>query len=260
MALTNPTRLVNVQRLAHFKAKLDEVYATIAQAAALAAAIGYDADYEFVDLGLPSGTLWAKCNVGATVETGYGNYYKYGKGAEQYNSVQADYTGTETPLDPTKDTATVVMGAPWHMPTKAQLDELVANTTFSWETNFNGSGINGGKYTAANGNYVFFPAAGIWDAGSRYEAGSYGYYWSSSALNSSGAYDIFFSIGSKGVRGENRKYGISVRGVIAGTDVHLINVKAALALKADKSELPTFATPAECRAIVTDYVPTESDD
>jgi hypothetical protein len=39
-------------------------------------------NYEYVDLGLPSGTLWAKCNVGASVETDYGNYYKYGKGAE----------------------------------------------------------------------------------------------------------------------------------------------------------------------------------
>ena len=83
-----------------------EAQAGIAQ---VASAIGVDTDYEFVDLGLPSGTLWAKCNIGADSETGYGNYYMYGKGDRQYNSSDSAYSGTEKPLDPTKDTATVVL-------------------------------------------------------------------------------------------------------------------------------------------------------
>ena len=62
------------------------------------------------------------------------------------------------------DTVAQVWGGQWHMPTSAQCQELIDNTTYSWETNFNGSGINGGKFTAQNGNYIFFPANGhYWD-------------------------------------------------------------------------------------------------
>lgn len=36
-------------------------------------------EYEYVDLGLPSGTLWCTVNVGAKEETEYGNYYSWGE-------------------------------------------------------------------------------------------------------------------------------------------------------------------------------------
>ena len=219
---------------------------------ALAAAIGYDTDAEFVDLGLPSGTLWAKCNVGATVETGYGNYYMYGKGSSQYNSSDSAYSGTENPLDPTKDTAAVVMGSPWHMPTKAQFDELIANTNYSFTTI---NGVAGGKFTSKTDNtkYVFFPAAGFMSNIGRSLEGSYAFCWSSTPKNSDVSYQLMCG-SNKSVSNDNRIYGYSVRGVASRFDL-LTNVKAALALKADKSELPTYATPAECRAIVTGYVP-----
>lgn len=157
------------------------------------AAIGYS--QEFVDLGLPSGTLWAKCNVGATEETGYGKYYMYGKGAREYDSSDSPYEGTENPLDPTKDTATQVYGLPWHMPTKAQFDELVANTNYTWETNFGGSGINGGKFTSKTDNtkYVFFPAAGGWDGDSQSDVGSGGLYWSSTPYGFNDSYFVYFN-------------------------------------------------------------------
>ena len=35
-------------------------------------------DQLYVDLGLPSGTKWAKCNVGAATETDYGDYFQWG--------------------------------------------------------------------------------------------------------------------------------------------------------------------------------------
>lgn len=221
--------------------------------AALADAIGYDTDYEFVDLGLPSGTLWAKCNVGATVETGYGNFYMYGKGSTQYNYGDTPYAGTENPLGPTKDTATVVMGAPWHMPTKEQIEELIANTTYTWETDFKGSGVNGGKFTAANGNYVFIPAAGYWPMGEHNNEGYSGACWSSTPDGSGLAYEMGVYEEEASVGRDDRDVGYSVRGVASKESLPLINVKAALALKADKAELPTFATPAECRAIVTGH-------
>lgn len=121
--------------------------------------------HEFVDLGLPSGTKWATMNVGANTETDYGNWYKYGLGASTYDNSQADYTGTEDPLPLSLDTARQVWGGSWHMPTRDQLDELTANTTYTWETNFNG--VKGGKFTASNGNYIFIPPAGLWKDGSR---------------------------------------------------------------------------------------------
>ena len=35
-------------------------------------------EYEYVDLGLPSGLKWANMNLGATSETDYGDYYMWG--------------------------------------------------------------------------------------------------------------------------------------------------------------------------------------
>ena len=221
---------------------------------ALASAIGIDTDVEFVDLGLPSGTLWAKCNIGATVETDYGNYYMYGKGATQYNSSDSAYTGNENPLDTEHDTATQVMGAPWHMPTQEQIFELIENTTFSWQTNFNGSGINGAKFTAANGNYIFLPAGGYKNVGNTYDVGAQGEYWGSTPnipTDSSWAHGLLFTKNGASDNINSRSTGVLVRGVTAKS------VTTELSQKADKTELPTYATPAECRAIVTDYTPSE---
>ena len=94
------------------------------------------AGHDYVDLGLPTGTKWAKMNIGALSETDYGNYYQYGKGADQYaaTSGQSNYSGTERPLDSSVDTAVQVWGGQWHMPTLAQFIELTANTTYEWTT------------------------------------------------------------------------------------------------------------------------------
>ena len=200
-----------------------EAQAGIAQ---VASAIGVDTSVEFVDLGLQSGTLWAKCNIGADSETGYGNYYMYGKGDRQYNGSDSAYTGTENPLDPTKDTATVILGAPWHMPTEAQLRELLANTTYTWETNFNGSGINGAKFTAQNGNYVFFSAAGYWLNGSQNDVGGGSCIWSSTPYDSSGAYRFGFDSSGKGVGSGSRDYGYSVRPVCDTAPLNKVSDKA----------------------------------
>lgn len=123
-------------------------------------------------------------NVGAESETDYGNYYQYGKGADDYyvTSGQSDYSGTENPLAASADTATQAWGGSWHMPTSAQCQELIDNTTYSWVTI---DGVNGAKFTAQNGNYVFFPAAGYWYFGSLSEVGSEGDFWSSSPYNTS---------------------------------------------------------------------------
>ena len=174
-------------------------------------------DYEVVDLGLPSGLLFATCNVGATKETDYGNYYMYGKGSRTYNSSDSKYEGMEDPLASTADTATQVMGSGWRMPTQAELRDLINKTNYTWVTNFNGSGINGGKFTSkTNPNaYMFIPAAGYYDGGSLDKEGSRSFVWSSSPYDSSLAYNFAFSSGSENMGYFYRYCGTPVRGVHA---------------------------------------------
>ena len=173
--------------------------------------------HAYVDLGLPSGTKWATMNVGANSPTDYGNYYPYGKGSAQYAATSGDssYSGTESPLAASADTAAQVWGGSWHMPTRAQMKELTANTTYQWVTNYNSSGINGGLFTAQNGNSVFFPAAGAWIASSQSSVGINGSYWGSSPHDSSsGAYYLYLANGYRAVDSIDRGLGQSVRGVV----------------------------------------------
>ena len=121
--------------------------------------------HEYVDLGLPSGTLWATMNVGATSETDYGNYYMYGMGAKTYDSSDTPYQGMEGPLPKEYDTAAQVWGGDWRMPTEEQFLELMDNTTYQWVENYNNSGINGGLVTGSNGNTIFLPAASSYYGG-----------------------------------------------------------------------------------------------
>ena len=172
------------------------------------------AGHEFVDLGLPSGTKWATMNVGATGMTDYGNFYQYGKGAAQYaaTSGESRYSGTEDPLATSADTAKQVWGGSWHMPTKAQFEELTANTTYEWTTI---DGIDGSKFTAQNGNYVFFPAAGYMNYGSRVGMGSRSQVWSSTPEGSSTAWFLNLSMwDGTGILYATRSMGHSVRGVV----------------------------------------------
>ena len=112
--------------------------------------------YEYVDLGLPSGTLWAKCNIGAEKETDYGLYFQWGdvvgyKDASSGKSFSwSDYkycNGSSTTLtkynnsssygtvdnlnilEPSDDAATVNMGGSWRIPSNWEYQELIDNTT-----------------------------------------------------------------------------------------------------------------------------------
>lgn len=168
--------------------------------------------HEYVDLGLPSGTMWAKMNVGASSETDYGNYYQYGKGSAQYaaTSGQSDYAGTENPIARSADTAAQVMGGEWHMPTEAQTSELFTYTTYE-QTTING--IKGGKFTATNGNYIFLPEAGNWARVGKLNVGSIGNYWTASPYNSSYAYRLCVT-NSRSTNSTDRNLGFSIRGVV----------------------------------------------
>lgn len=142
-----------------------------------------NSNIEYVDLELPSGTLWATMNVGAKNENDYGDYYMYGKGERKYNSSDEPYAGTENPLALSADTAAQVCGGEWHTPTKDQFQELIDNTTHQWvQHSVEGSdvGVYGMLFTSNfNSATVFFPAGGMINDDSLVEAGTTGFYYSS---------------------------------------------------------------------------------
>ena len=168
--------------------------------------------HKYVDLGLPSGLKWATCNVGATTPEDYGDYfawgevepkeyydwstYKYCAGSSSTMTKYCDnsdygkdgFVDNKTVLDPEDDAAHVNWGGAWRMPTKAEQDELRNNCTWTWTTQ---NGVNGYKVIGPNGNSIFLPAAGCRFEGSLNNAGSYGYYWSSS-LNADDPYRAYY--------------------------------------------------------------------
>ncbi len=175
---------------------------------------GYLNGYGYVDLGLPSGTKWATCNVGASTPTAYGNYYAWGETTtkETYNSSTYTYSGNQTTLPSSADAATANWGSGWRMPTQTEMQELIDNCTVTWTTQ---NGVNGCLFTGPNGNSIFLPAAGRRRDGSLYDAGSSGYYWSSS-LDSSNTYCawyLYFNSGYCSMYGDYRYFGLSVRAV-----------------------------------------------
>ena len=191
--------------------------------------------HEYVDLGLPSGTKWATCNIGATKPEEYGNYYAWGETEPKttYNwstykwcngssDTQTKYCtsssyGTvdnKTTLEPEDDAAHVNWGGAWRMPTDAEWTELRENCTWTWTIK---NGVNGYEVKSeANGNSIFLPAAGYRFYDDLYYAGISGNYWSSS-LNTDYPYDAWyvgFYSGRVNRFDDGRYYGRSVRPVL----------------------------------------------
>lgn len=175
--------------------------------------------YELVDLGLPSGTKWATMNVGASVVTDKGNHYMWGYGDTVYDSSQTaldDPSGNRNLTD-NEDTARKAWGGSWHMPTKAQIQELtnINNTTKSTTT------VDGvymykiiSKY---NSNYVLFPYPGYYQSdGTFWNEDNSGYYWSRTPDASSNAYILGVNrLSENGTYwSEPKDWGCSVRPVI----------------------------------------------
>ncbi len=186
-----------------------------------------------VDLGLPSGTLWADRNVGADSPEDYGDYFAWGETSTKstYNwstykwcRVSSDTMtkyctdssyGTvdnKTVLDLEDDAAYVNMGAEWRMPTYDEQEELSNNCTWTWTTQ---KGTKGYKVTGPNGNSIFLPAAGYrYDSHLSY-AGSNCDYWSASLHESFLDYacDLYFSSSRYYTSNSSRYIGRTVRAV-----------------------------------------------
>ena len=173
--------------------------------------------HDYVDLGLPSGTLWATCNVGANAPEEYGHYYAWGEtlpksyyswGTYQYTPEGNNdaprgfvkycwkaedglngYTDNLSTLVSSDDAATVNWGGSWRTPTEEEWSELffawVFGVNCEWTTQ---NGVKGELFTAPNGNRLFLPAAGKRILDTFCQPDSVCFYWSSSLCGTYGAF------------------------------------------------------------------------
>lgn len=181
--------------------------------------------HKFINLGLPSGLLWAETNVGASTPYADGDYYawgetqtksdyswdtyKWGNSPTKYNSSDG-----KTTLEASDDVATVKWGKECRMPSRAEFQELCNKCDWTWKSNYNGA--SGYLVKGPNNQTIFLPASGCRSHGDLSNHGSRGCYWSSS-LNASRtvyAYYLYFYSGCVDPSGNGyRCYGRSVRPV-----------------------------------------------
>ena len=241
VAAVNSGNTAAAAALAQIIQKLGELKATIGSG-------GGGPTMEFVDLGLPSGLKWAKCNLGASTRTDYGDYYAWGeivpnKGAYSWatykwmqpgqaawkfvtkytcddgksDATWYDASGNfigdgKTTLEGGDDAATTKLSSPWRMPTKEELDELRTKCNWTWTTL---DGKNGWLGIGPNGNSIFLPAAGYRDENGLQDETNRGYYWSSSlntAFSSNGC-NLRFDSSNGNIYENVRYFGFSVRAV-----------------------------------------------
>lgn len=186
-------------------------------------------DCDWVDLGLPSGLLWATRNVGAASPTDYGNYYAWGETSPKsyydwstyrYATQDANGNWIMTKYNTQSDNLVTLMTSDdaaaanygGRTPTYSEWDELLNYTTSRWTTV---NGVSGRCFTGPNGNSLFLPAAGYRYGSELYNAGENGNYWSSSLHtgNPNLAWDFDFHSGRQYMDGDYRRSGYSVRAV-----------------------------------------------
>lgn len=168
--------------------------------------------YEYVDLGLPSGNLWATCNIGASSQEQIGLYFAWGaekgyaKGSgHNFNKAASEFS----------DTVHVEMSALWEFPSSQDFLEINTNCTKTWTTI---NSIPGYKFTSnQNGNTIFFPAGGYYSGTALNDEKSRGRYWTKTASSSISGYATGFQFISGTTYYANIydiKCGFNVRGVV----------------------------------------------
>ena len=176
-----------------------------------------------IDLGLPSGTKWACCNVGATKPRENGGYYAWGEteekevydwasyslcdGRANTSQILGDIAGTSY------DVAHMTWGDAWQMPSLEQLEELKQYCSYNWTAM---DGVYGAQFTGPNGGTIFMPAAGQrWKSKLQCD-GSVGFYWTSTQLYYSvdDAYSLEFFESDTVENNNFRGVGYSVRPVM----------------------------------------------
>lgn len=159
---------------------------------------------EWVDLDLPSGTLWRNRNLGANSKEEAGLFFAWGNNtgytpSEGHSFSLANYQGSagasvQTDLPPERDCATALLGAPARLPSKDDYQELVDNTTHQW-VRLNGR--LGLLFTSlTNGRTLFIPAAGYINDTAYSELDVHGYFWTKSIHGEGDAYCFGFTASS----------------------------------------------------------------
>lgn len=190
-------------------------------------------EHDWVDLGLPSGTLWATMNVGASSPEEFGDYFAWGETAPKNKYSWNTYkwcNGSEntltkyctessygtvdnkTELELEDDAAYVNWGPLWRMPSMDQQEELRDMCTWQWTTR---NGVNGYLITGPNGGSLFLPAAGVLVEHGNQDIGSCGYYWSHSLYEESPSNvgRMYYYSGGMACGYRHRSFGMTVRPV-----------------------------------------------
>jgi len=190
---------------------------------------------EWVDLGLPSGTLWATKNIGAKKPEDFGSYFAWGETTSKdvYNWESYKYSGgswntlnkycvnqeygtvdNKRELENSDDAATVNWGKDWQMPTPDQIQELI-NGSFTYVQYTEMNGVYGWKVTGkVNEKSIFFPKAYIREGELLEMTASGSRYWSRKlTTTSTEAYSLEFYGSSDYLSNDSRYKGLPVRAV-----------------------------------------------
>lgn len=180
---------------------------------------------QLIDLGLPSGNLWADRNIGADSPEKKGLYFAWGEiegftaedvktKVRRYN--WSSYKAKEIAYDliPENDAAHACLGENYHIPTKEDFEELLENCDSTITYNFKGTMVAGRVLTSkTNGNSIFLPCTGRCAYSSLYDASEIGYYWSASFDLSSDAWVLFFYYSNPRLEIGINYFGLPVRAV-----------------------------------------------
>ena len=183
------------------------------------------ADHDYVDLDLPSGTLWATCNVGADKPEEFGYYYAWGETSTKnsyyssnykwYNGSDDSFTkyGEDDVLYLSDDAAYVNWGSNWRMPNDYDFRELI-NTHNTTTEKVTQNGVIGLKITSkSNGKSIFLPLAGFINGSTLVGAGTNAYYWSSETYDEERVCYLHIQNGDVTVSDCSRYMGQSIRPV-----------------------------------------------
>ena len=186
--------------------------------------------HEYVDLGLPSGNLWATMNIGAVATTGTGLYFAWGE-TEGYadasvrefvdteyeymlNNSLTKYTAADkkTVLDRRDDAAFIDFGRGWRVPSQADWQELINNCQ-SEVISLNG--VSCIKFTN-NDAELYLPSCGYAASGSITNVGDGCFYWTNELATTTDNAKIFAATTNNsniGIDTANRYYGYQIRPV-----------------------------------------------
>lgn len=173
--------------------------------------------HQFVDLGLPSGLLWAETNIGASAPELAGDYFAWGETETktEYTADNSAWYGVahDGSLSATEDVAAAKWGSEVRMPTGAEFSELLSSANCSWTwTSLND--VNGYKVVSlTNGNELFFPAVGYYQDSDIKRSGKNGYYWASTPTSDKNSQNLYIESSLNSLFNSARHYGYPVRAV-----------------------------------------------